>query len=198
MTLRGLFFALASAVSFALLCGAAGAQGHDQRLQQQCLVCHGPQGRSELALTPSLAGQPSFYAITQLFLFREGRRDNVAMTAVAKGMSDADLRGFADAIARLPPPPAPAVSGADPARLARGAALAQKGHCAGCHGADYAGGQQVPRVAHQREDYLRVALQGFRAGTRLGYTNAMGEALAGMTPENLDDLAHYLAYLPAR
>lgn len=189
MKLRGLLFAL--------LCGGAVAQGHDQRLQQQCLVCHGLQGRSDIALTPSLAGQPSFYAITQLFLFREGRRDNAAMTAVAKGMSDADLRGFADAIARLPPPPPPASAG-DPARLARGAALAQKGHCGGCHGADYAGGQQVPRVAHQREDYLRVALLGFRAGTRLGYTNAMGEALAGMTPENLDDLAHYLANLPAR
>lgn len=185
------------ALLFALLCGSAGAQGHDQRLQQQCLVCHGPQGRSELALTPSLAGQPSFYAITQLFLFREGRRDNAAMTAVAKGMSDADLRGFADAIAKLPPPAMPASAG-DPVRLARGAALAQKGHCAGCHGADFAGGQQVPRLAHQREDYLRVALQGFRAATRLGYTQAMNEALAGLTPENLDDLAHYLAHLPAR
>jgi cytochrome c553 len=185
------------ALLLALLCGGAWAQGHDQRLQQQCLVCHGPQGRSEQALTPSLAGQPSFYAITQLFLFREGRRDNAAMTAVAKGMSDADLRGFADAIAKLPPP-APPTEAADPVRWARGAALAQKGHCAGCHGADFAGGQQVPRLAHQREDYLRVALQGFRAATRLGYTPAMNEALAGLTPENLDDLAHYLAHLPAR
>ena len=41
---------------------------------------------------PALAGQHSFYAITQLFLFREGRRSNEAMTAVAKQMSDADLR----------------------------------------------------------------------------------------------------------
>lgn len=179
----------------ALLCGSALAQGHDQRLQQQCLVCHGPAGRSEVALTPSLAGQPSFYAITQLFLFREGRRDNAAMTAVAKGMSDADLRGFADAIAKLPPPAPPATPG-DPARIARGATLAVKAHCNGCHGHDYAGGQQVPRIAHQREDYLLRALQGFRAGTRLGYTNAMGEALAGMTPEQLDDLAHFLAHRP--
>jgi cytochrome c553 len=28
--------------------------------------------------TPALAGQHSFYAITQLFLFREGRRSNEA------------------------------------------------------------------------------------------------------------------------
>jgi cytochrome c553 len=50
--------------------------------------------------TPALAGQHMFYAITQLFLFREGRRNNEAMTAVAKGMSDADMQGFANVIAR--------------------------------------------------------------------------------------------------
>ena len=48
-----------------------------------------------------LAGQPSFYAITQLFLFREGRRSNEAMTAVAKTMKDDDLRGFSDFIGTL-------------------------------------------------------------------------------------------------
>ena len=57
--------------------------------------------------TPVLAGQPRFYAITQLFLFREGRRANEAMTAVAKRMKDDDLRGFSDFIDTLPPVPAP-------------------------------------------------------------------------------------------
>ena len=57
--------------------------------------------------TPMLAGQPSFYAITQLFLFREGRRSNEAMTAVAKTMTDDDLRGFSDFIGTLPPVPPP-------------------------------------------------------------------------------------------
>ena len=49
-----------------------------------------------MEMTPSLAGQPSFYAVTQLFLYREGRRSNALMTAVAKGMSDSDLRAFSD------------------------------------------------------------------------------------------------------
>ena len=51
--------------------------------------------------TPALAGQHGFYAITQLFLFREGRRSNEAMTAVAKTMKDDDLRGFAAVIDTL-------------------------------------------------------------------------------------------------
>jgi len=182
----------------ALFGGAAAAQPNVPAGERfaACLACHGEGGVSALAVTPSLAGQHSFYAITQLFLFREGRRSSEAMTAVAKGMSDADLRAFSDLIAKLPAPPAAAAS-ADPERMARGAALAQRLRCASCHGAEYAGGQQVPRVARQREDYLNKTLSEFRAGTRLGYTGAMAEALAGTQADDLGDLAHYLAHFGA-
>lgn len=186
---------LATALAVA---GPAWSQGHAEKYAAQCAACHGAQGTSALALVPHLGGQPSFYAITQLFLFREGRRNDhpmaPAMAAVAKGMSDADLRGYSEFIATLPPP-APADRGPrDDARFARGQALAGKHHCTGCHGADLAGGRQVPRVAGQREDYLLLALQGFRSGKRLGYTNAMGEALAGLGPEDLADLAHHMSH----
>ena len=160
-----------------------------------CVVCHGEGGVSRMPMTPSLAGQPSFYAITQLFLFREGRRTSDAMNAVAKGMSDDDLRTYSELIAKLPPVAA-APTGADPQRMARGAAIAHRLRCGSCHGADYAGGQQVARLARQREDYLNLALTEFRAGKRLGYTGAMAEALAGTQPEELGDLAHYLSHLP--
>jgi cytochrome c553 len=186
---------LRTRVAAALLAAApaiAPAQTPTERFAVVCATCHGAQGVSAQPLTPSLAGQPAFYAITQLFLFREGRRDNALMTAVAKDMSNDDLRAFSDLIAALPPPPPPGGE-RDAARAARGAALAQRLHCAGCHGADYAGGKQVPRLAGQREDYLALSLRGFRAATRVGYTQAMTEALAGTAPADLDDLAHYLA-----
>ena len=175
-----------------LFCGAAAAQPASERFAA-CLACHGERGVSTLALTPSLAGQHSFYAITQLFLFREGRRASEAMTAVAKGMSDADLRAFSDLISKLPASTA-VPGGADAQRMTRGAALAQRLRCGSCHGATYAGGQQVPRVGNQREDYLGKSLSEFRAGTRVGYTSAMAEALAGTTADELGDLAHYLAH----
>jgi cytochrome c553 len=161
-----------------------------------CLACHGPGGVSQQPLTPSLAGQHSFYAITQLFLFREGRRSNEAMTAVAKGMSNADMRAFSELIAKLPPPPVAATAPLDTAQLAKGAALATSYRCASCHGDDYAGGQQVPRLAGQREDYLAKALSEFQAGTRIGYTGAMSEALAGMAPQDVAVLARYLSTFP--
>jgi cytochrome c553 len=163
-----------------------------------CLACHGEGGKSTQPLTPSLAGQPSFYAITQLFLFREGRRSNEVMTAMAKGMSDDDMRAFSELIAKLPPIAPPAAANVDTQRIARGAALAQQHRCASCHGADYAGDKQVARLAHQREDYLIQTLTQFRAGKRIGYTSAMNEALAGIPPEALSDLAYYLANLPSQ
>ena len=203
-----LFIAQAIAgIAMTLLAAAAppaGAQGtqpaqgnYAQRYAAVCASCHGANGRSDMAGTPVLAGQHSFYAITQLFLFREGRRDNPAMSAVAKTMKDEDLRGFSEFIATLPPvPAAPPAAPPDAARMARGQALAQTHRCVICHGADLSGGQQVPRIAQQREDYLQLTLHGFRTGKRPGYTQAMTEALSGIPPEDLDTLAYYVARFP--
>jgi cytochrome c553 len=167
---------------------------YDRRFVTECEPCHGDRGRGDRSPAPMLAGQPSFYAITQLFLFRGERRDSPEMTAVAKGFSDDDLRGFSDAIGRLPaitlPIPAPTV---DAASWQRGKQMARQFHCLVCHGAAFEGGRQTPRLAGQREDYLLRALTGFRAGRRVGYTNAMGEALAGLDASQIADLANYLA-----
>ncbi|HET9620523.1 MAG TPA: c-type cytochrome [Kofleriaceae bacterium] len=167
---------------------------YGQRFTGLCAACHGGNGRIETALSPVLAGQPSLYVITQLYLFREGRRGNEAMTAVAKTLSDDDLRGFADLIAQLPPVPAPPpATPADPGRMARGQALAEQHKCLACHGADLGGGEQVPRIAGQHEDYVQASLRGFRAGTRPGYTQAMTEAVSQLSVDELDTLAYFVA-----
>jgi cytochrome c553 len=174
------------------LAGSASAQQ-----LEACLACHGANGVSTIAETPSLGGQPAFFVLAQLVLFREARRDNTVMNAVAKPLTNDDLRTLATAIEKLPRPP-PAVS-ADATRVARGRKLADGNHCANCHGADYSGGQNVPRVAHQREDYLVKALNDYKSGRRIGYGNAaMAEAVALLSAAELADIAHYLAHLPAK
>ena len=184
----------AAAAASAPAAKAAAAPDYAQRFASVCASCHGANGRSDMAGTPVLAGQPSLYAITQLFLFREGRRDNAAMTAVAKTLSDDDMRGFADYIGTLPPVPAPAAATpADAARMAKGRQLAEQHRCVSCHGADLGGGQQVPRIGGQKEEYLQASLRGFKSGSRPAYTQAMVSAVSQVPVEDLDTLAYYAA-----
>lgn len=165
-----------------------------QRFAALCAACHGTNGRMEVPLTPVLAGQPSLYVITQLFLFREGRRSNEPMTAVARTLTDDDLRGFSELIGTLPPvPPLPPATPPDPIRMARGQALAEQHKCFFCHGADLGGGEQVPRIGGQHEEYLRLSLRGFHSDSRPGYTQAMTAAVSQIPVEDLDILAYYAA-----
>ena len=173
---------------------ASGNALYAERFRNVCAACHGADGRSVMAGTPVLAGQYSLYTITQLFLFREGRRTNEAMVALAKPMTDADLRGFSDFIGTLPPVPAPAPAAPpDAARMSKGQVLAQQHKCVFCHGAALDGGQGVPRIGGQKEDYVRSTLHGFKSGDRPGYTRAMTEALSQVSVEEMDLLAYYVA-----
>jgi cytochrome c553 len=188
--------AVALVAAASLLAVQAQAHAYTERFAAQCGAGHGTQGVSAQALTPSLAGQPSCYAITQLFLFRDGWRGSGPMTAIAKTMDDDDRRGFADVIGKLPPAPPAVTRPPDARRLARGADLAQRLHCPGCHGSQGEGGRQVPRLAGQREDHLLLAPRSSRAGTRVGCRPARTEAMAGVAPDQIDDLTHALARLP--
>jgi len=177
----------------------AAGPSYAERYSAVCAACHGANGRSDMPGVPVLAGQYSLYAITQLFLFREGRRDNAAMVALGKQMTDADLRGYADHIGTLAPVPAPAPgSPPDAERMRQGQKLAHDYKCSFCHGADLAGGQQVPRIGGQKEEYLGQTLHGFKTGQRPGYTRAMTEALSQVPEADLDLLAYYAANIGAR
>lgn len=159
-----------------------------------CLACHGADGQSRIPETPSLGGQPSFFVVAQLFLFREGRRDNAAMIAAAKGLTNSDLTAFAERVTRLPPPPPPE-DRPDPARFARGRTLTLRHPCGVCHNPDFSGREQMPRLANQREDYLLKSMREYKSGARLGYGGAMSQELAGLTDQDLADLAHFLSHV---
>lgn len=88
------------------------------------------------------------------------------------------------------------MDGLDARRMANGATLASQHRC-GDAMADYTGGNQVARIANQREDYLLATLREYQSGQRLGYTTAMNETLTGLTPEGLADIAYFLANAPS-
>lgn len=151
-----------------------------------------------MPLTPSLGGQPSFFVVAQLFLFRDGRRGKAPtpMDEAAKKLSDGELQSLGALFARLPPPRPPA-NAANSARFERGRALIEKRNCGICHNPDFSGREQMPRLANQREDYLLKAMRDYRSGQRIGYGSAtMPEELAGFKDPELADMAHYLAHFP--
>jgi cytochrome c553 len=178
---------LACGLALALDAGASVAAEADLGA---CLDCHGNGEPADAA--PALGGQPELYLLYQLVFFRDGQRKSEPMSRLMSGAADADLRGTAAALAELPPP-APA---ANPDRESYGAGeeIAKARRCGTCHQPDFAGWQQVPRLAGQREDYLRKALGDYRQGARIGIQAAMAEVLTGLDAADLDALAHYLAH----
>jgi cytochrome c553 len=157
-----------------------------------CLACHGEKGQSETENTPSLGAQQAPYALIQLFMFREKLRVFEPMNEMAKALSDDDLRAFSDFFSALPKPVPPADAG-DPARLQRAQALVQQHRCNSCHNTDFSGRDNVPRIANQREDYLAKTMREYKDNSRPGYDASMAEVLQPVTPEQIADLAYFLA-----
>ena len=185
------------AVAMALI-GAAGQSLFAAALAEHmapCLACHGANGRSEIVEVPSLGGQPAPYLLIQLYLFREKQRVAEIMNDMTLDFTDEDLRAFADAIAKLPPPqpPQPPTDVPDAARLQNGRALIGQHRCNTCHNLDLTGRENIPRIADQREDYLVKTLRDYKSNARQGYDGVMAEVLAPISDAQILDLAYYLA-----
>ena len=164
-------------------------------LEEQVLICgacHGDDGNSTLPGIPSLAGQPALTITNQMIYFRERLRQAEEMTPQARGLSDAEIQALA---AYYADQPVAAPAGEPDADLvARGRELSRSQGCASCHTADYSGKEQMPRLAGQREDYLVHAMRAYRERTRGGPDTTMIDIMRGVSDEEIEALAHYLAY----
>jgi cytochrome c553 len=157
-----------------------------------CFVCHGDRGTSHTDNTPSLGAQQPAYVLIQLYMFREKLRLFPPMNDMAKNLTDDDLRTFSDYIATLPKP-APDAAPGDPARMAQAKALTSKFRCDSCHNADFAGRDNIPRIAGQREDYLARTLHEYKTNTRHGYDATMADVMQSVSDAQIAELAYFLA-----
>jgi len=146
---------------------------------------------------PSLGAQHVFYVTVQLLMFREYLRVADPMNDMAKGLSDDDLRKFAEIINKLPAP-RPPDGPVDAARIERTQALVAQNRCNICHTATFAGQDDVPNIADQREDYLVKALRGYKDNSRHGYDATMADVIAPINDEQIQDLAYYIAHIGAK
>ena len=86
---------LAAALSAASFGALAGDPVAGKAKSMTCAGCHGKNGISSNSMWPNLAGQKEAYLASQLKMFRDGQRNNAMMTAMAKGLSDADIANLA-------------------------------------------------------------------------------------------------------
>jgi cytochrome c553 len=125
-------------------------------------------------------------------------RSNAVRAGIALALAGAAVCGLAAAQQthtdqHAAAPPAPLVPIAVEGDVERGAVLAQT--CKGCHGIpNYFNANpayEVPKLGGQNADYIEVALQGYRRGTR-GHDTMQAQA-ASLSDQDIADVAAYFA-----
>ncbi|MBV9703709.1 MAG: c-type cytochrome, partial [Methylobacteriaceae bacterium] len=87
----------------------------------------------------------------------------------------------------------PPADAGDGARIQRAQAIVAQNRCNACHKADFSGGDNVPRIANQREDYLAKTLREYKDNSRHGYDGTMADVMGSVTSDQIADLAYYIA-----
>lgn len=175
-----------------------------QPLLETCVRCHGVDGRGRAGAFPRLAGQRPTYLVNALQAFADGRRHSGFMEPVAAGLSPREMREIAAYFSVQAAPNARTSNDA----IARGMTIATRGipsqkvpACADCHGpAPSRKNDAYPLLAGQHADYLILQLELFKAERRGGsrYAHLMRPVAAGLTRQQMRDVAHYYQSLGAR
>ena len=97
--------ALALSVACAALAGTPTASAKDEvgnkKADEACAACHGPEGNKPITPeTPRLAGQQYGYLVQALTAYRKGTRDNAVMSAMAKPLTEKEIRDLAEYFSR--------------------------------------------------------------------------------------------------
>ncbi len=154
-----------------------------------CGVCHGEDGNSKLAGTPSLAGQHRDYLLAAMQAYIDGTRKHTVMYTQLTALDTATLQNLAQYYAAQP---AKAVQRVITGDVKAGERLSAA--CGGCHGLQ---GQTVdahtPALAGQDPEYLIASMQAYRDGSRIHAE--MKELLQAM---NTTELGHIAAYYAAQ
>jgi len=164
-----------------------------------CKYCHGTDGNSLKPNVPNLAGQNASYLLDQINKFATRERDDYVMSPLAENFSPEDkinlaIFYFSKAVKKQ----------------TIDANLADKGKalftsvCSNCHGAQGHGNQKLARLAGQQTLYVTNVLKAFRTNANdpaakaesSRQSTAMEIVAKGLTDEQIDAVAAYVAQLP--
>ncbi|HSC96263.1 MAG TPA: c-type cytochrome [Burkholderiales bacterium] len=168
--------------------------------ESTCARCHGANGISTTKNVPHLAGQRPAYLYLELRAYQSGARDDKAMIAAVRFLSDDALVKVSAYYASLEPARPGAASAAkgsarpDPVAAGKAAAAG----CAGCHGE---GGVSkipgMPSLVGLDPKYLVTAMKAYKSGQRKH--DMMKSLLGALGDADLNNIALYYALQkPAR
>lgn len=185
-----------------LLGQAALANEHaraEEIVQGQCFICHGVDGESSSPIFPRLAGQNEAYMARQLRDYRSGKRVSSAMQPMVAALSDEDFvalgRYFASRPTHLHQVEDSELSQVGAFIYKRGNAFSGVAACAGCHGPNGYGTNNLPRVAGQHAQYTEKQLREFNSRARTNDNMVMHTVASKLTELELKAVASYLSGL---
>src|SRR4051812_36668836 len=138
-----------------------------------CAGCHGADGNSVITDYPILAGQTARYVYIQLKDYKAGRRSHDMMTPAVQPLTPDDMRDLASFYAAQRPA-APRVAAGESSvpfqpnqeRVAAGKRKAAETLCTMCHLGEFAGQNEVPRVAGGHPQHAGGRPKAFRSQGR--------------------------------
>lgn len=190
-----------AAAAFTQVTLAQGDPEAGQAKSALCATCHGPDGNSELAINPKIAGQNARYMIKQMQDFKSGARPGPIMAAMVINLSDEDIEDLAAWYAAQ----TPTLLGADPEVVELAESLYRSGvrelevtACSACHSPTGTGNAPAgfPALGGQHPEYTLQQLKDFRSGVRANDQDGMMRLVTErLTDPELEALASYLAGL---
>lgn len=157
---------------------------------QACAACHGADGNSQSGQFPNLAGQSWRYIYIELKDYKEGRRSDPVMTAMAAPLSRQDMIDIANYFAAQTAKPS--TFKADEAKIKLGRAKADETLCAMCHLGAFAGQNEIPKVAGQQYEYIVKQMLAFKNRTRTNDAGNMTSVAQTLSEADIENLAHFI------
>lgn len=164
-----------------------------QKIAASCNGCHGEQGNSSIAGTPSLTGLHPDYIALSINAYKDGQRKHETMKSLVASLNETDIEKLAVYYATQEPKPSNIKTKGD-------AAAGQKlvASCNSCHGA-YGNSTKpdTPALAGQNPSYVLTALKDYASGKRINET--MQSAAKELNEEQIQNIvAYYAAQKPVK
>ncbi|WP_244177420.1 c-type cytochrome [Marinobacter vinifirmus] len=156
-----------------------------------CGSCHGKDGNSRRDYIPNLADQHPLYLFEQFEKFGNGVREDYVMSKLAQTLTVEERINIAVyySLQQAKPRTSPA-----PDLIDAGRAKFQA-KCSACHGKEAEDFRDMPRLAGQPSEYIKIALKRFKEMDPAAQSSPMIGIAAPLTAGDVEELAAFLTTL---